>query len=308
MCDGELVSGVTFQPMHLETALSCPAAHRIGDLAAAALLAELHTFPKPGLVSLVDAGSHTDMDAGTFLASAEALRPFFRVLAEAGAQNAEMTNLRAAGRSAERSMLTATGGVNTHRGAIFGLGLLCAAAGALSGGNNQPISFGALGAFVRRRWGRDILCGPLPRQSHGAMAMRRYGAGGARAEAAAGFPSVYRVGLPAWREGFRLTQGDENAACVQACFALIAEVTDTNLLHRSGKGGLHFARQAARSFLERGGVGLPGWEDLAVEVHRSFVARRLSPGGSADLLAATWLINILETPAIPGATADRHHS
>lgn len=293
--------------MNLEGVSSHSAACRIGDLAVAALLAELHTFPKPGLVSLVDAGSHTDMDAGTFRVSAEALQPFFRVLSEAGTADAEMDNLRAAGRAAEQAMLVATGGVNTHRGAIFGLGLLCAAAGALGGRDNRIIPFGALGAFVRRRWGRDILCGPLSRQSHGALALRRYGAGGARAEAAAGFPSVYQIGLPAWREGLRLTQGDENAACVQACFALMAEVTDTNLLHRSGNDGLHFARQSARRFLERGGVGMPGWKDSAVEIHRDFVALRLSPGGSADLLAATWLVNVLEAPALPGTIVQRYH-
>ena len=281
-------------------------AQSIGDLATGALLAELHAWPKPGLVSLVDAGSHADMDAGTFRASADALRPFFVALAVAGAEDAGMEDLRNIGKAAERAMLAATGGVNTHRGGIFGLGLLCAAAGALGGRKEPPLRAGALGAFVRRRWGRDILCGPLPRQSHGTLAGRRYGVGGARAEAAGGFPHVYRVGLPAWKAGNRLAGGDENAAGVQACFALIAEVEDTNLLHRSGTAGLDHARQAARGFLRQGGVGQRGWRARAAKIHRDFVARGLSPGGSADLLAATLLVGALEAPEVPGGEARWH--
>ena len=268
-------------------------AQDIGDLATGALLAELRVWPKPGLVSLVDSGSHADMDAGTFHASADALRPFFVALAVAGAEDAGLEDLRNIGKAAERAMLAATGGVNTHRGGIFGLGLLCAAAGALSR-DESPLRAGDLGAFVRRRWGRDILCGPLPRQSHGTLAGRRYGAGGARAEAAGGFWHVYRVGLPAWKAGNRLAGGDENAAGVQACFALIAEVEDTNVLYRSGAAGLDHARQAARGFLRQGGVGQRGWSARAAEIHRDFVARGLSPGGSADLLAATLLVGALE--------------
>src|SRR5271165_600944 len=265
---------------------------RIGDLAAASLLLVVETWPKPGLVSHVDSGSHGDMDAGTFHASAEALHPFFMALASAG--GAEMDELRAIGLLAEQAMLAATGGINTHRGAIFGLGLLCAAAGALEAGRDYPLR--SLGIFVCLRWGSAILSGPITPQSHGAEALRRYRAGGARAEAAAGFPHVYEVGLPALRSGRFLTSGDENAARVHACFALLATLEDTNLLHRSGEAGLRFARRAARDFLGRGGVGQVHWQSRAAEIHHEFIARRLSPGGCADLLAMSLLVDALETP------------
>ena len=293
---------------NLDSPTAAQAAQRIGDLATGALLAELRAWPKPGLVSLVDSGSHADMDAGTFRASADALRPFFVALAAAGAENAGMEELRAIGKAAERAMLAATGGVNTHRGGIFGLGLLCAAAGALRSREEPQIFAGELGACVRRRWGRDILCGPLPRQSHGTLAWRRYGVGGARAEAAEGFPHVYRVGLPAWKEGGHLARGDGNAAGVQACFALIAAVTDTNLLYRSGTAGLDFARQATRGFLQQGGVGQRSWSVRAAKIHREFVTRGLSPGGSADLLAATLLVGALEAPGIQSEDVRRHRT
>ena len=117
------------------------------------------------------------------------------------------------------------------------------------------------------------------------MASRHYGAGGARQEAARGFPSVYGVGLPALRAALRATAGDASAARVQVCFALIAKLEDTNLLYRGGVEGLHYAQQLAQRFLDAGGVRQPHWQARAQAVHHAFVERRLSPGGAADLLA-----------------------
>lgn len=263
----------------------------VGELAEHCLQREVQTWPKPGLVSHVDNGSHTDMDAMTFSRSAEALRPFFSELAQAGAQGAAMTSLRKVGLRAERAMLEATGGINTHRGAIFGLGLLCAAAGWRKAhpGDRPP----SLGEVVARRWGDDILGGPRLTTSHGETAHRRYGAGGARQEAADGFPSIYSIGLHALNAAQDITSGDAEAARVQACFALIAAVEDTNILHRGGIAGLRFAQQAARAFLRRGGVGQVEWRRHAEAIHRAFVKRRLSPGGAADLLAMSLFVSAL---------------
>jgi ATP:dephospho-CoA triphosphoribosyl transferase len=161
---------------------------QIAELAELSLQLEIETWPKPGLVSHIDSGSHSDMDASTFYRSARALHPFFGELAEAGERGDHMHTLRTIGLRAERAMLEATGGVNTHRGAIFGLGLLCAAAGvAESGRIDRPVP---LGVIVSRRWGRDIVGGPRLSESHGEVARRRFGAGGARWEAARGFPSI----------------------------------------------------------------------------------------------------------------------
>ncbi len=265
---------------------------RVADAAAAALLAKLETWPKPGLVSHVDAGSHADMDASTFRASTAAIRPFYAELTAAGARGAAMAELRGIGMEAERAMLAATGGVNTHRGAIFGLGLLCAAAGAAwagvaPGGRDRGSAPSMLGATVRQRWGSAIVRGPILLHSHGTAALLRFGAGGARAQAAAGFPHVLGIGLPALRLGRRLAAGNAEAARVQAFFALLASAEDTNLLHRGGAGGLNHARRAASRFLAAGGVGHAEWREQAAATHRDFVARRLSPGGCADLLAIT---------------------
>lgn len=269
---------------------------RVAGLAHDALIDELATWPKPGLVSPVDSGSHDDMDAGTLRRSAAAIRPFFAELFAAGARDADMAVLRSIGLRAEAAMLSATGGVNTHRGAIFSLGLICAGAGALG---RAAASAEARAEAVGRRWGAAIIRAPATPESHGGRAARRYGVGGARAEAARGFPSVRGIGLPALREGRALAPDDPQAARVQCFFALLARVDDTNLLHRAGAGGLNDARIAARGFLDAGGVGAPGWRAHAVSIHHAFVAARLSPGGCADLLAATLLLDALASRALP---------
>jgi triphosphoribosyl-dephospho-CoA synthase len=253
---------------------------------------EIETWPKPGLVSHIDTGSHTDMDADMFRRSASVLRPYFAELVDAGMRDASMSVLRKIGLRAERAMLRATGGVNTHRGAIFGVGLLCAAAGLRKGGHADSQT--PLGLHVSRRWGREILAGPRLSDSHGEMAGSRYGAGGARQEAAQGFPCIYQIGLPALRDAARLAPGDAEAARVQACFALIAALEDTNLLHRGGLDGLCFAQQSAQDFLDQGGVGNEEWLGRAEAIHHAFVERRLSPGGAADLLAMSLFVSELE--------------
>lgn len=270
---------------------------RIAATALCALLAELAAWPKPGLVSPIDNGSHDDMDCAMLQKSAVTLQPFFAELAQAGCERAPMGSLRAIGLRAEAAMLEATGGINTHRGTIFGLGLLCAAAGMRADPSDDGVvkSSQTLGDIVTRMWGDDIRRGPIPLHSHGTDALRRYGAGGARAEAAAGFPSIYSIGLPALRRGRALAPDEAAAGPVQACFALISGVRDTNLLHRGGADGARYASAAAAAFLSDGGVGTKDWRKRAAAVHDGFVARRLSPGGCADLLAMTLFVDALAT-------------
>jgi len=256
------------------------------------LLLELETWPKPGLVSHVDSGSHHDMNAETFRRSAEAIAPHLRALTEGGARGSGMSHLRAVGLDAEAAMRKATGGVNTHRGAIFGLGLLCAAAGARAAGRIDPAL--SLGSAVVLLWRDGILDGPVLLRSHGTCVRRSFGAGGARLEAAQGFPSIYSVGLPALRRGEQLAPGNPEASRVEACFALVAALEDTNLLHRGGPAGLKFARRTAGRFIREGGVGSSGWLDRAEAVHNRFIALHLSPGGSADLLAMSLFVRAQE--------------
>lgn len=259
------------------------------DAAVQALLGELVTYPKPGLVSLVDRGSHADMDSTTFVRSTLSLRRYFHDMARAGADDAGFPVLRDIAIDAEARMLLATRDINTHRGAIFHIGLLAAAVGV----RTRLASRETLGTLVRQRWGDDIARHSRRAGAHGNRASETYGVGGAPAEAAAGFPSVYRLALPAYREALSRT-GSVNHARVQAFFALMAALDDTNLLHRGGPHGLAFARYSAQAFLRSGGVLAPDWHDRAIAVHHAFRDRWLSPGGSADLLAACLFVHAME--------------
>jgi hypothetical protein len=137
--------------------------------------------------------------------------------------------------------------------------------------------------LVRDQWGEEILSGLSSATddaglSHGLAVAQRYGAGGARREAAAGFPAAIDIGLPAYRAALMVT-GDAELAATQTLFALIAELEDTNLLWRAGPAGLEHARRSAGDFLAAGGVLATGWQQQAAAIDSDFSARRLSPGG-----------------------------
>ena len=267
----------------------------IGRYAVQSLHQELATYPKPGLVSPVDNGRHQDMDASIFFRSLFSLRKYFREISLAGMQGASFVILKQLGITAEERMLKATQGINTHRGAIFNLGLLAAAAGHLQEAG-LLLQTDALSTVISVRWGDAIKQHgrSLPQTSHGGQVAAHYGVGGALHEASSGFPHVFNVGLPALQKS--LARGaDQNSAAVQCLFSLMKALADTNLLYRGGDSGLTFAQESARSFLADGGVHRPGWRKQAIEIHREFVNRNLSPGGSADLLAATLFVNRLQS-------------
>jgi triphosphoribosyl-dephospho-CoA synthase len=262
----------------------------IARCAANALTEELATYPKPGLVSFVDHGSHPDMDAECFLVSIGAIKTFFGEMAEAGADGCRLLDLQRIGICAEESMLHVTGGRNTHRGAIYCLGLLAAAAGKQMADGNL---FGLpLGRIVAETWGDEILLpDSLLQTSRGLEMCHRYKLVGVRGEAKKGFPSIFKAGLPAFQTA--LISTDRAAARVQAFFAILEVCEDTTLLSRRGSSGWKYAQTQVRRFLHGGGVASPDWKILAEDIHCGFVARHLTAGGAADLLAATLFINHL---------------
>ncbi|WP_230089499.1 triphosphoribosyl-dephospho-CoA synthase MdcB [Herminiimonas contaminans] len=264
---------------------------QVARAAVRALYDEMCLYPKPGLVSKTDNGSHDDMQAATFIKSLFSLRHYFAAIYQAGTRDADFAELTRLGIAAEATMLRATAGVNTHRGAIFNLGLLCAALGKADA---AALPNADLAQIVIDSWGADIKLADSKdmSSSHGNLVCRKYAVGGARGEAAAGFPHVFKIGLPTL-VAIHQAGGNAVAARCQSFFAIMAALEDTNLLHRAGADGLHYARTSAISFLAEGGVFAANWLQRAKHIHQVFVARRLSPGGSADLLAATLFIAAL---------------
>jgi triphosphoribosyl-dephospho-CoA synthase len=256
--------------------------------------------PKPGLVSLRDNGSHTDMSAATFVKSLFALRHYFGHMARAGALAHPFEFLQALGLSAEDRMLAATGGINTHRGAVFLLGLLCAAAGRLAaqgdGLTAQSLRDSLLGHWGQAlRWRAESAAQAAP-VSNGQRAARRFGLRSAGDEAALGFPTLFEVSLPALQAALQAGHAPR-AARVQAFFATMAVLDDTNTAHRGGWEGVQFVKNSAQNFLDAGGVAQAAWLQQARAIHADFVARRLSPGGAADVLAAACWLHEMQQPA-----------
>ncbi len=274
-------------------------AQKIGTLALRSLLDEVCTTPKPGLVDRENSGSHRDMDIFTFTASASALAPYFLQCAAIGqdtrTQPPEHTfqALRAAGIQAEQSMFAATGGVNTHKGAIFTLGTVCGAVGRL---------------WTPELPCRDLkkileVCAQMTKEAveQDFSAMRASGQGvtvgqrlylehgltGIRGEAAAGLPSVEKVGLPAFCKALARGNSRNDAAAI-ALLHLIGAVTDTNMIAR---GGMKLAREAmeqVKNLLKQNPMPKP---EQIRQLDRAFVQKNLSPGGCADLLAVTLFLH-----------------
>ncbi|WP_018609794.1 triphosphoribosyl-dephospho-CoA synthase CitG [Uliginosibacterium gangwonense] len=275
-------------------------AEAFAHLAYQALVTEVELTPKPGLVDRRNTGAHHDMDVHTFYASAQALKPWFASFYRCGVSHSDLPadyallRLREEGLAAERDMFQATAGVNTHKGALFALGLLCAAAGRLVGQGIGPDRESLCEEVARLCEGlvRNELNRQSEAQTAGEHLFQRYGLTGARGEAASGFATVRHYGLPAFEEA--CLQGvDEEAALLAALLNLMAHNPDTNVVSRGGLEGLAFVQGEAQALLARGGIHAPGFMADFIALDEEMITRHLSPGGSADLLALTWFLSRL---------------
>ena len=287
------------EPRELQTPLKCreDVADEAGALVCQALRKEVEMTPKPGLVDRNNSGAHRDMDRATFHASIKAIAPWFAVFYRMGASTRDLApeellaRLRPAGLACEGAMLQATGGVNTHKGSIFSMGLLCAAAGRLDCGEELPDRERLCGEVARicsKLVEAELLRMQEPCTS-GEMLFQAHGLTGVRGEAASGFRTVREYGLPALERILALGV-DEEKALHEALLHLLAVNRDTNLVHRGGLAGLAHVQERARSLIEDGGVQSPCFEARMLDFDRDLIERKLSPGGSADLVAVTWFL------------------
>jgi len=257
---------------------------KIGETAQRALLHEALTTPKPGLVDRENNGSHSDMDLFSFADSACALRSYFESCVRLGMENAPYERLQYAGLLAEDSMLLSAR-ANTHKGAIFSLGILCYA----SGRCGEDAAMDALLHAASEAGGyflSQMQKSPCA-NTGGEKQYRLYGFTGARGEAASGFASVIKIALPALKKALSEEKNLEESGLF-ALLSLIAKVQDSNIIRRAGLEGQAFAQEQARLTLERGCSS-----EMLRQMNDAFVLRRISPGGSADLLAVTYFLHFL---------------
>ncbi|POF40251.1 triphosphoribosyl-dephospho-CoA synthase MdcB [Pseudomonas laurylsulfativorans] len=267
---------------------------RLADLAVDALIDEADLSPKPALVDRRGNGAHTDLHLGLMHASALSLWPAFKEMAEAAIEFGEVgLPLREAvgriGREGEQAMLDTTGGVNTHRGAIWALGLLVTAVAL------EPQSCRAHSVALRaaRLALLDDRFAPRP-LSHGAQVAQRYGARGAREEAQLGFRAVTQRALPQLQRSRAAGHGEQNAR-LDALLAIMTNLADTCVLYRAGEEGLNTMQRGAKAVLDAGGSASLGGRRRLHELDQQLIALNASPGGAADLLAACLFIDRIES-------------
>ena len=266
-------------------------------LATQALLYEVATTPKPGLVDRENSGSHRDMDFFTFQASAAALFPYFSQCVKIGRETVDaqetFRRLRLPGKLAEGEMRRATGGVNTHKGAIFSMGILCGALGRLEreSWRNPETVLAECAAMTKGLVSKDCVnLTPETVKTAGQKLYLQYGITGVRGQAEAGFPAVLNVGLPKLEAALAAGKSINEAGCA-ALLAMLANTVDTNMIHR---GGYELAKETAEeisALLEK--EPFPSKETIET-LNEEFVQKNLSPGGTADLLALVYMLHFLK--------------
>ena len=308
----------------------------VGRVARTALLLEVYTTPKPGLVDQDNTGAHTDMDVELFEKSAEVLEGYFAACYRAGQEHRTdmgtgdlLSILRPMGRQAEHDMFDATGGVNTHKGMIYSLGIICGAMGWFGSLytdrdpsnaepqypfmprpdrhfvrertqeeliRNDPLwlwilrTAGQVGEpALERDLGLDAIRGRDGAITAGQRQYINYGLTGIRGEVAAGFPAVQSVGMPLF---IRLLEADVDFmyAGVYTLLFLIANVTDSNMIARGGLEVQRMLQDRVRALLDSD--TLPDPEQIR-ELDREFIRYNVSPGGCADLLAIVYFLTLI---------------
>lgn len=277
---------------------------KVGQYLTQAILLEVSTHPKPGLVTRLSNGAHKDMSIFTFMMSSAVLSKAFNDLQDIGQAHrgtlAELfCKLRSYGVGAEAELLRVTKGVNTQRGILFAGGIVSAVSGYAM---NMGLSRDALLPLIKEM-AAGLVARELKNLDHAAMTAGeklyyKYGITGIRGEVENGFPSVVNYGLPALADAFN-KGATINDALVHALIALMTVVEDSNVIWRTDYDTLLEVQRIAKNILSLGSVFTEKGRMAIAETERYFLQRRISPGGSADLLSVTITLYLLEHKEFP---------
>lgn len=272
------------------------ASDKISKLAVSALKEELELTPKPGLVDQRNCGAHSDMDFDMMLRSAMSLKVYFENTLRLGfdmnlSNHCELIKLRNLGIEAEKRMMHLTSGVNTHRGAIYGMGILLSALGnCLKHGGSLVYKSRKIaeGLFELKKCSSDLECNKhvettkiLMGKSNGELAREAFGRCGAEDEAMKGFPTAFAGAC--YLEDLVNKYGRPTLIAKLRSFLFILEkADDSNLIHRGGRKGLALAKTEARRIRKLDDDKLV---NALEELDDIFIEMNLSPGGTADIYA-----------------------
>ena len=277
---------------------------KVGQYLTQAILLEVSTHPKPGLVTRLSNGAHKDMSIFTFMMSSAVLSKAFNDLQDIGQAHRGtlvelFCKLRSYGVGAEAELLRVTKGVNTQRGILFAGGIVSAVSGYAM---NMGLSRDALLPLIKEM-AAGLVARELKNLDHAAMTAGeklyyKYGITGIRGEVENGFPSVVNYGLPALEDAFD-KGATINDALVHALISLMTVVEDSNVIWRTDYDTLLEVQRIAKNILSLGSVFTEKGRMAIAETERYFLQRRISPGGSADLLSVTITLYLLEHKEFP---------
>ncbi|MDK2879786.1 MAG: triphosphoribosyl-dephospho-CoA synthase [Thermoanaerobacteraceae bacterium] len=276
-------------------------AMQIGELALRSMLYEVASHPSPGLVSPFSSGGHKDMDFFTFLRSSSALVFPVTLCAEIGLREDPgliFWKIREIGIKAEERMFEVTSGVNTQKGLLFLESIISSAAGhVLSRG--KDVTPNDISRAV------SIICSGLTKNDFGKLKFKNvltrgeklyleHGMKGIRGEVEAGLPTVMKYGLPALHEAMSAGLND-NDIMVHVLISIMRAAEDTNIAGKFSVDVLNEVKSAAREAMNKGGMLTEEGREIIWRMDSEFKERGISPGGSADLAAATLFVHLLST-------------
>lgn len=253
---------------------------KVAGYAVKALFLELKSYPKPGLVSFVDSGAHTDMDANTFYKSLFALRNYFSQVVRYGNKGCDFFALKKLAIQAENTMLRVTNGINTHKGAIFALGLMSATLASF----DEVIGLSDLKENFILQWQKPLQMHDTLISKSRQQQREKYNIKGAKDLAIDGYSIVFD-----YFEEFiyDYKHNSLDMAVINAYVYLMQNMDDTNILNRCGYDTLIYAKNRSKDLLNCQSTELL---NKAVSVHREFSLANISPGGVADMIALLLLL------------------
>lgn len=278
---------------------------KIGLLAVRAMLYEVSAAPKPGLVDRFGSNAHKDMDVFTFIDSSTTLMPYFKNCFYLGAKKIPieqlLPELKPIGILAEQQMYAATGGVNTHKGLIFSLGLICASLGF----HISDLTFDDSYEWVDKVCQTVAMCVKPHFESeieilsssktYGSKQYVAHGRLGARGQALAGYLHLREVALPRLISALDRDKLTYNDAMLVTLLELISSLDDSNVMGKWGERTLLESQLHAQQVLKLGHF-------LTAEGRAAYVAycewslqESVSHGGAADLLAVSVFIHKIHT-------------
>ncbi|WP_207751281.1 triphosphoribosyl-dephospho-CoA synthase CitG [Anaeromonas frigoriresistens] len=281
-------------------------AHYIASLAQRAILYEVSATPKPGLVDRDNNGAHNDMDFFTFMSSSSSLYKGLYEFTMAGIvfEEEDLTNLfdniRPLGMDCEKSMFLATKDINTHKGIIFSFGILCASIGSLYKKHKKEIFKAEEVCSVAKNMVKDLILKDFKNLSakkvltHGEYLYKNHGLTGIRGEVESGFKTIMSKPLLIVRQWNINKDLDKNDLFLEVLLHIMASSEDTNIVTRGGMESLHYVKSISKEFLEKSGMKQPNSKEILSSMNDTFVKMNISPGGSADLLAVTIFLALVE--------------